>query len=73
MAMNERGTGRTTNIILDSVRGAINTAGKAYHCFDHDRLANNDLEVTNKVSAILGVLGIDHLRVGNVITVSPKK
>lgn len=74
-SLKERGTGRTTNIILDSVKSAIQVAGKPYHCYDHERgefAHTRDCYVAKQVSNILITLNVEHLLLDNVVEVTPR-
>lgn len=70
-SLKERATGRTTHIILQCVKDALNNPGVNIACYDHEPSteANNQIALT--CSQILGVLGFMHLREDNVICVKP--
>ena len=68
--LKEKGTGRTTNIILQCVRDAMDYADSPIHCFDHDTSSEgNHVYVACAAEKILQVLTVPVTREGNVITV----
>ena len=68
--LNEGGTGRTTNIILQCVRDALDYAESPIHCYDHDTSKEeNHVNVAKAAEIILDSLRVPVTREGNVITV----
>lgn len=70
-----RGTGRTTNLILATVRRAIDNAGNPVECRDHWNTRSAHKHVYMQVSEILHILRIEHTGQADpyTITVEPRK
>lgn len=70
--MEQRGTGKTTRLIVEGVKQCLDNPGQWFEMRDHIEDTCQHDYVANGVSQVLVVLHVNHERVYNFIKVTPQ-